>query len=138
MTITTASMLTAARRTRMSPLRFALFVLSVAVCAIVWMVMYGAFQPVDAANWYTYVYGGDNYIWSPAFAQLTTPLRALPFDVFVGVVRALELACLVVLAPFGAFVAIVLPPVAAEVNSGNINLILTLCVVLGLRWPALW
>jgi hypothetical protein len=101
-------------------------------------VMYGGFQPVDAANWYTYVYGGDNYIWSPAFAQLTTPLRGLPFDAFVGVVRGLELASLIALAPFGAFVAVLLPPVAAEVNSGNINLVLTLCVVLGLRWPAFW
>jgi hypothetical protein len=100
--------------------------------------MYGGFSPVDAANWYTYVYGGDNYIWSPAFAQLTTPLRSLPFDAFVGVVRGVELASLIALAPFGAFVAVFLPPVAAEVNSGNINLILTLCVVAGLRWPALW
>ena len=45
---------------------------------------------------------------------------------------------ILLLAPFGAFVAVFLPPVAAEVNSGNINLILTVCVVLGLRWPALW
>ena len=138
MSITTTSPATVARTTRISPVRFALFVLSVATCAIFWVAMYGGFQPVDAANWYTYVYGGDNYIWSPAFAQLTTPLRGLPFDAFVGVVRGLELASLIALAPFGAFVAVLLPPVAAEVNSGNINLVLTVCVVLGLRWPAFW
>src|SRR3954469_16415471 len=138
MSITTTSTATVARTSRISPVRFALFVLSVAACAIFWMVMYGGFQPVDAANWYTYVYGGDNYIWSPAFAQLTIPLRSLPFDAFVGVVRGLELTSLLALAPFGAFAAIFLPPVAAEVNSGNINLILTLCVVVGMRWQPAW
>lgn len=135
----TVAATTAVPRTfRLSPVRFGLLVLSVLVCALYWVVLYGGGQPVDAANWYVLDYGTDNYIWAPAFAQLTIPLRALPFDQFVGVVRGLELVSLVALAPFGAFVAILLPPVAAEVNSGNINLILTLFIVLGMRWPALW
>ena len=125
---------------RLSPLRFGLLVLSILACAIAWLVMYGGFEPVDGANWYgaQYLPDGSRYIWSPAFAQLSAPLRALPFDPFVGVVRGIELVCLVALAPFGAFIAILLPPVAAEVNSANINLVLTLFVVLGMRWPFMW
>ena len=58
---------------------------------------------------------------------------------FVGVVRGIELACLVALAPFGAFVAILLPPVAAEVNSAQHQPRSSRCAwSLGMRWPALW
>ena len=138
MTALPAAFAAATQRRPLSPVRFVLFVLSVVMCTIFWLAVLGGGKPVDAVNWYVFDYGFDNYIWSPAFAQLTIPLRSLPFDLFVPVVRAVELMCLVALAPFGAFVAILLPPVAAEVNSGNINMVLTLCVVLGLRWPAMW
>ncbi len=84
--------------------------------------------------------GGQSsqYIWSPAFAQLTAPLRLLPFPVFLAMVRALELASLIAMAPYGAWVALGMEPVAAEVNAANINLILIACVVASIRWPAAW
>jgi hypothetical protein len=101
-------------------------------------------SPVDAEAFYdldaAHLYADDDrsYLWSPAFAQLTTPLRALPFDAFVGVIRGAELAALWVMAPFGAWLAVWLSPVASELNAANINLLLMLCVLASFRWPAAW
>jgi Glycosyltransferase family 87 len=78
------------------------------------------------------------YLWSPAFAQITTPLRDLPFDSFLDLVRGLDLVAMIVLAPLGSWLAAFLPPVGSELSSGNINLVLAACVVFGFRWPALW
>ena len=113
---------------------------SVAMAAIFWITWYGGGSPVDAWAIYNPTYGRTEYayIWSPAFAQLTTPLRWLPFDAFAGVVRGVELVSLVAMAPFGAFLALWLPPVASEINAGNINLVLMAVVVLSFRWPAAW
>lgn len=101
-----------------------------------------SYQPFgwDARAFYDPRYIADDtaYVWSPAFARLTTPLRLLPFDAFLMLVRGAELAALLVLAPLGAWLALFLPPVASEVHSGNINLILAACIAFGFRWPVLW
>jgi hypothetical protein len=118
---------------------FALVAMSVAMAAIVWVTYYG-WQAVDAWCFYYPTYGRTDfqYLWSPAFAQLTAPLRLLPFDAFAGLVRALELGSLLVLAPLYGWVAMLLPPVAAELHAANINLILIACVVASFRWPVAW
>lgn len=85
-----------------------------------------------------YVPDAHMYLWSPAFAQLTEALRQLPFDAFLAIFRGLDLVALLAMAPLGAWLALFIPPVASEVNSGNINLVLAACVVFGLRWPVLW
>lgn len=110
------------------------------MAVIVWIAYYGSGNPVDAKAFYAPDYSRTEYVylWSPAFAQLTSPLRLLPFDVFVAVVRAIELAALVAMVPYGAWLVILLPPVAAEINAANINLTLIGCVALSLRWPAAW
>jgi len=125
--------------------RFALATTSVVMLLVVWFgFTVSGGNPVDAEAFYDldpahlYVHDAREYLWSPAFAQLTTPLRALPFEPFVAVVRGGELAALFVMAPLGAWAAIWLWPVTAEVNAANINLILMLCVVASLRWPAAW
>jgi hypothetical protein len=134
------------RRLRAARLgRFALAATSVVILVVVWggLTVTGG-NPVDAQAFYEldpdHLYAQDDreYLWSPAFAQLTSPLRALPFDAFVGVARAAEMTALGLMAPLGAWIAIWLPPVAADVNAGNINLILILCVVASFRWPAAW
>ena len=125
------------RRPRLST--FALTAVSVVVAVIVWVTFYG-WEAVDAWCFYYPTYGRADfqYLWSPAFAQLTAPFRLLPFDAFSGLVRGLELVSLLVLAPLYGWVAILLPPVAAELHAANINLILIACVVASLRWPVAW
>ena len=64
--------------------------------------------------------------------------RALPFEVFVAIWRAILLVILVYLAgPFTLFVLFTVP-VASEINAGNIQLMLALAIVVGFRWPATW
>ena len=60
------------------------------------------------------------------------------FDAFVAALRAVELACAFFLAAPALIVALFLPPVAAEINAANINLVIASAIVLGFRWPALW
>lgn len=128
-----------------SRLTYALTATSVAVVAVVWAVFlqWGG-KPSDARCIYDidwqrlYVLDEYPYAYTPAFAQLTAPLRLLDFEAFTAVVRAGELAALVILAPFAAWLAVWLPPVATEINAANINLMLMLCVVASLRWPATW
>lgn len=125
--------------------RVAAFGLSLASVAVFWVTLTVAGgMPVDARAFYEldlgnlYVDDEYAYLWSPAFAHLTAPFRALPFDAFVALVRLLEGAALVAMAPLGAWLFVWLTPVAAEINAGNINLLLIGCVVLSLRWPAAW
>jgi len=129
-----------ARERGLRLVRFGLATLSILTAVVVWVNWYGAGDPVDARAFYDPDYSRPDYLylWSPAFAQLTAPFRLLPFDAFVGLVRGIELIALVALIPYGAWLAIFLPPVAAEINAANINLALIGCVVLSLRWPAAW
>ncbi|MCU0484406.1 MAG: DUF2029 domain-containing protein, partial [Chloroflexi bacterium] len=113
----------------------------------VWYLVAGG-NPADAATYYGIdmndMYGGwqlgasDAYQYAPVFAQVTRPLRQLPFEVFVALIRGLSLIALVALA--GPFTAVVLflPPVAAEINAANINLLLAAAIAAGLRYPATW
>ena len=125
---------------RLRLLRFTLAALSAIVLTVVWVTWYGGGTPVDAWAFYYPTYGRPEYayIWSPAFAQLTAPLRLLDFDAFTAVVRAAGLISLFLMAPYGAWLFIMLPPVAAEINAANINLVLIACVVLSLRLSSAW
>ena len=80
----------------------------------------------------------DGYYYSPAFEFVVGWARALPFEVFVAIWRAILLVILVYLAgPFTLFVLFTVP-VASEINAGNIQLMLALAIVVGFRWPATW
>jgi hypothetical protein len=121
----------------------------IGLAIVVWVLYFPAKgNPADAATYYGIdmgdMYGdwrlgaSDAYQYAPLFAQLTWPLRQLPFDAYVAVVRGLSLIAVAWLAgPFTA-VVIFLPPVASEINAGNINLFLAVAVALGLRYPAAW
>lgn len=82
----------------------------------------------------------DAYLYSPAFAQLISPLTMLPWWAFW---------LLWLLAEAGVYVWLLarLPPLVAvplfllavvPLTVGNINAFLILVVLLGRRWPALW
>jgi hypothetical protein len=77
------------------------------------------------------------YLYSPAFLQVIAPLRALPWQAFVGAWTALLIAATVFLvgpALLGLGLLIALP----EIFGGNITLLLAAAIVLGFRWPATW
>jgi hypothetical protein len=76
--------------------------------------------------------------YSPVIAQLWAPLFQLPFAVFAGIFRVVEIVCLVFLTGPLAGALIFTTPVASEINAANINMLLAVVMVLGFRWPALW
>jgi len=98
-----------------------------------------AYFMADGGHLYGAPVGGvDAYFYSPAFAQALTPLRALGWDGFRSVWRAIELGSLVAVAGPLTGPALFVPPIAYEINLGNIDLVLGLAMVLGFRWPATW
>lgn len=113
-----------------------------------WLAIEGWGDPVDAHAYYQVdlerPYGGaavagrDAYLYSPAFAQLTEPLRLLPWRAFRLAGRAVELLCLAVLAGPATLLVLLLEPVASELNAGNIHLLMATAIVVGFRWPAAW
>jgi hypothetical protein len=77
------------------------------------------------------------YVYSPAFLEVITPLRALSWTAFVAVWTALLLGAVIYLTGprllwLGVLVA------AAELYGGNISLFLAVAIMLGFRWPATW
>ena len=105
-------------------------------------------QSVDAyAYWATR--GGDiyasaeagrigAYLYSPAFAQLLTPLVALPWPVFCAGWTAL--LCLVYWRLVGrlALPLLLFVPIPFEIVSGNVHLMIAAAIVVGFRYPAAW
>ena len=80
----------------------------------------------------------NGYNYSPAFEFIVGWWRWLPFEVFVAIWRAILLALLVWMAgPFTIFVLFT-EPVAAEINAGNIQIMLAAAIVIGFRYPASW
>lgn len=130
-------------------LRLVGWVLGIAAACLVWFeYTRGGGQPVDVryywaadpANLYPHPELGEHngYNYSPAFEFVVAWGRALPFEVFTAIWRAALLAALVYLAgPLTIFV-LFLPPVASEINAGNIQILLALAVVAGFRWPGAW
>jgi hypothetical protein len=78
------------------------------------------------------------YIYSPAFAHLIAPLTALPFAVFAAAWTALLVAALGWLTGWRAFFIGILAPVTMSIAIGQVDLLMAVAIVLGLRWPAAW
>lgn len=77
------------------------------------------------------------YVYSPAFLQLLSPLKVLPWQAFIGVWTAILL--LIVWALTGPrLFALGIGVAAMELAGGNISLLLTVAIVAGFRWPATW
>jgi len=92
------------------------------------------------------LYGGrevgvmSTYLYSPAFAQLVWPLGLLPWPAFAAVWSGLNLGVLVwLVGPYvGALLFFVAGPVADEISTGNIHLLLAAAIIVGFRQPAAW
>src|SRR5438046_2878291 len=130
--------------------------LSVLIAGVAWCVVVALAEPYDWARvgsghdarpyWATdlaFPYatsqvGAHNaYLYSPAFLQLIAPLRALPWQAFMGAWTVLLLAALTFLVGpvlLGAAVLLALP----ELLGGNITLLIAAAIVAGFRWPAAW
>lgn len=80
----------------------------------------------------------NGYNYSPAFEIVIGWGRLLPFEVFAAVWRAVLLVAFLWLAGPLALPMLFLPPVASEINAGNIQFLMAAAIVLGFRWPATW
>jgi hypothetical protein len=80
------------------------------------------------------------YLYSPAFLQALTPLRALPWELFHAIWLAGGIAAAIyMVGPVGAALAIgLLPFVERDLFVGNIHLILGAAMVIGMRHPTAW
>jgi Glycosyltransferase family 87 len=77
------------------------------------------------------------YVYSPAFLQLLSPIRALPWQAYMAVWTAILMGAVFVLTGRKWFaVGVVLG--IMELAGGNIHLLLAAAMVLGFRWPATW
>jgi Glycosyltransferase family 87 len=138
------------RRDPLALVRLAGWIVGIVAAVLVWVeftrtgglpVDVHAYWVADHNNLYPNPEAGltkDGYLYSPAFEFVVAWGRALPFDVFAAVWRAILLAALVYLAGPLTIVVLFLVPVASEINAGNIQILLALAVVLGFRWPAAW
>jgi hypothetical protein len=83
--------------------------------------------------------GSDAYLYSPAFAQAIRPIALLDWPTFYAVWTAILIGALVYIGgPVGGMVMLALPPVAGEVITGNIHILLAAVVVAGFRHPGAW
>lgn len=85
-----------------------------------------------------YVAGLPSLFYSPAFALAMTPFQALPLTWFVAGWSALLFAALYVIAGRWSIVALLFPPVALDIYTGNVHLLFAVVAVYGFRYPALW
>jgi hypothetical protein len=126
-------------------LRLMAVVASVATAVVVWAeftIMGG--MPVDAWCFYDidpaapYWKAAYQFLYSPAAAQVMAVARLVPFEAFVAIVRAAEIA--VTLAITGPFFPLVVfwSPLASEFNAANINMLIVGVAIWGVRRPALW
>ena len=80
-----------------------------------------------------------SYLYSPAFAQLLTPVVWLPWQAFVALWTALLLAVYRgLVGGRWALPLLLLLPIPFEIVSGNVHLLYAAVIVAGFRYPALW
>ena len=98
-----------------------------------------AYWAVDVADPYRLPSGTpDAFLYSPPFVYVFGVLHELPWPVFHALWLGVTLAALVWLAREWTLQMLAIPPVFNEVFFGNINLLIAVVVVLGLRRPAAW
>jgi hypothetical protein len=78
------------------------------------------------------------YRYPPPLIQLLAPFHLLPFPLFAGLWVGMLFIVFLVLAGRWAPLLLFFPPVLAELFLGNINLLIALAIVVGMRRPAAW
>lgn len=77
------------------------------------------------------------YVYSPAFLQVLTPIRVLPWQLYMAVWTLLQLGAAFVLTGRRWF-AIGVVLAIMEIAGGNIHVMLAAAMVLGFRWSWTW
>ena len=80
------------------------------------------------------------YKYPPPLAQVLHPVRMLgiSWPAFLGAWTALLLVSLAFMGRRWTLLLLLFPPVLGELWLGNLNILLGLAIVLGMRWPASW
>ena len=98
-----------------------------------------AYWAVDLQTLYLEEYGTTGlFTYSPAAALLAQPLSLLPQSAFVIGWSALLLVAVVGIAGREAIVWLVFPPLVWLIVIGNIEILLAVAAVVGLRYPWAW
>jgi hypothetical protein len=99
-----------------------------------------AYWLADSAQPYLNSGGGEPnaYLYSPAFLQLISPLRALPWEWFGFAWLVMTAATLVLLTRHWLPIALLIPITGLELAVGNIHFLLSAAVVASIRYPAAW
>jgi glycosyl transferase family 87 len=100
---------------------------------------YWAFDP---ANPYASAVGNLNaqtaFRYGPPIALAFIPFQALSWTAFITVWTLILVAALMFMGRSWALACAALYPVAMELSAGNVNLLIALAAVVGLRWPVTW
>jgi hypothetical protein len=78
------------------------------------------------------------FLYSPAFAQVISPLTSLPLPLFAAVWTAIMAGLLLWLTGRNVFLVAMLPPVLLSLVQGQLDVVYAAVAVVGLRWPAVW
>jgi hypothetical protein len=101
-----------------------------------------AYWSIDPATLYEktltgqYALGGFRY--APPIALLFASFHALPWWLFLWIWMALMVAALVFLGGRWSLALLAMPPLALELEQGNVDLLIAAAIVLGFRWPWTW
>jgi hypothetical protein len=80
-----------------------------------------------------------SFVWSPAAAQVIAPFTLLPFEVFEKALLGVNLAALAwLLGPIFGALSLALLPVASELLTGQIHLLLAVAIVVGMTHSGAW
>jgi hypothetical protein len=77
------------------------------------------------------------YVYSPAFLQVLTPIRILPWQAFMAAWTAIQIGAVLIVTGRRWLAAGILLGLM-EIAGGNIHLILAAAMVVGFRYPAAW
>ncbi len=97
---------------------------------------------IDLANLYgearTSMMGTGAFRFSPVVAQLFAPFGALPWILYLLVFLAIQLAAILLMSGKRWPFVVLLPPVIANLYSGNVDVLMGAAIVAGFRWPGAW
>jgi hypothetical protein len=101
-----------------------------------------AYWSIDPATLYEktlmgqYALGGFRY--APPIGLLFATFHAVPWWLFLWIWIALMVAALMFLGGRWSLALLAMPPLALELEQGNVHLLIAAAIVLGFRWPWTW
>lgn len=78
------------------------------------------------------------FTYTPVAARLFAPAALVPWQTFLWLWLAVQIATVVWLGWRSALLVLAFPPVAVEIYHGNIHLLMAAAIALGFRYPATW